>query len=158
MLPGGGRHGVSRGSVSPARCAAGRLPAIAATHPVRTVPGAASPAPPGTPPFTRGQALGTRDQGRLFGNYILDFAMTVNYTPPETVPRIGMPFMQANSEVGLSCPLAGLHGAGELSQVALLYLQGGPHADATTAAYLGNTGFPAGVDTIFTSCLRFFLW
>ena len=38
MLPGGGRRGVSRGSVSPARCAVGHLPAIAATHPVRTVP------------------------------------------------------------------------------------------------------------------------
>ena len=35
MLLGGRRHGVSRGSVSLARCAAGHLPAIAATHPVR---------------------------------------------------------------------------------------------------------------------------
>ena len=34
MLPGDGRHGVSRGSVSPARCAVGHLPTIAATHPV----------------------------------------------------------------------------------------------------------------------------
>ena len=71
MLPGGRRHGVSRGSLSPARCAVGHLPAIAATHPVRTVPGAASPAPPGTPPSTRGQALGTRDQGHLFPPVLL---------------------------------------------------------------------------------------
>ena len=49
MLPGGRRRGVSRGSVSLARCAVGHLPAIAATHPVQTVPVAASPAPPGTP-------------------------------------------------------------------------------------------------------------
>ena len=43
------RGGVSRESGWPARCDVGCPPAIAATHPARTVPGAASLAPPGTP-------------------------------------------------------------------------------------------------------------
>ena len=62
----GGRSGVFRGSGGPARCVAAYPPATAATPPVRTVPGAASHAPPGTPPSTRGQALGTGDPGHLF--------------------------------------------------------------------------------------------
>ena len=45
----GGRSGVFRGSGAPARCVAAYPPATAATPPVRTVPGAASHAPPGTP-------------------------------------------------------------------------------------------------------------
>ena len=45
----GGRSGVSGGSGAPARCVAAYPPATAATPPARTVPGAASPAPPGTP-------------------------------------------------------------------------------------------------------------
>ena len=45
----GGRSGVSGGSGAPARCVAAYPPATAATPPVRTVPGAAFPAPPGTP-------------------------------------------------------------------------------------------------------------
>ena len=40
--------------------------ATAAAQPARTVPGAASPAPPGRPPFTRGQALRPRDPGHFF--------------------------------------------------------------------------------------------
>ena len=61
-----GRLGAWHGSVWPVRCVTAYPPATAATHPGRTVPGAASPAPPGTPPFTRGQALGTGDPGHLF--------------------------------------------------------------------------------------------
>ena len=61
-----GQRGASRGSGSPARCAVEVPPTTAATPPARTAPGAASHAPPGRPPFTRGQALGPRDPGHLF--------------------------------------------------------------------------------------------
>ncbi len=50
----------------PAHCVAVSPPAIATVHRARTAPGAASREPPGTPPFTRGQALGPGDPGHLF--------------------------------------------------------------------------------------------
>ena len=45
----GGGSGVFHGSSGPVRCVAAYPLATAATHPGRTVPGAASPAPPGRP-------------------------------------------------------------------------------------------------------------
>ena len=44
-----GRLGAWHGSVWPARCILASPPATAAVQPARTVPGAASPAPPGRP-------------------------------------------------------------------------------------------------------------
>ena len=44
-----GRRAAWHGSVWPVRCILGFAPATAATHPARTVPGAASLAPPGRP-------------------------------------------------------------------------------------------------------------
>ena len=45
-------------------------------------------------------------EGYLDGNYILDFAVAVNYTPRATVP-LGFPIHVSTDRVGLSCPLAG---------------------------------------------------
>ena len=58
--------GVWHGSAWPAHYYPASPSATAAVQPARTVPGAAIPAPPGRPPFTRGQALRPRDPGHLF--------------------------------------------------------------------------------------------
>ena len=60
------RRGAWHGSVWPVRYCPAYPQATAATRLDRTVPGAAFPAPPGRPPFTRGQALRPRDPGHLF--------------------------------------------------------------------------------------------
>ena len=60
------RRGAWHGSVWPVRYCPAYPQATAATRLARTVPGAAFPAPPGRPPFTRGQALRPRDPGHLF--------------------------------------------------------------------------------------------
>ena len=58
--------GAWRGSAWLVRYHPASPPATAGAHPARTVPGAASPAPPGRPPSTRGQALRPGDPGHLF--------------------------------------------------------------------------------------------
>ena len=60
------RRGAWRETDRLARCILASASATAAVQPARTVPGAAFPVPPGRPPFTRGQALRSRDPGHLF--------------------------------------------------------------------------------------------
>ena len=66
MCYGGVCGGVSGWRVSPVRCAAASPPATVATRTARSSGGAAFRAPPGTPPFSRGQALGPGDSGQQY--------------------------------------------------------------------------------------------